>query len=260
MLYRLQRHPIPVKAWFRHSLVLTYAFSERILRPLLPPGLELDTFKGLGFVAIAMVQTEGLRPEFMPLWTGQNFFLAGFRVYTRYRTTKGRNLRGLRILRIDTDRRLMVLAGNRFTHYQYRLARVEWHETHRELEIKISTPQAEADLDITTSLSDAPVPLPKGSPFPDHRTARLFAGPLPFTFDYEHETHSIVMIEGERGHWSPKPVEVVVRKATFFDQAIFKGNEPVLANAFLVSGIPYKWKRGMREALPKNSKITYANE
>ena len=33
-----------------------------MLRPLLPPGLELDTVGGYGFVAVALVQTEALRP------------------------------------------------------------------------------------------------------------------------------------------------------------------------------------------------------
>lgn len=251
MLHRFQRHPVPVKAWFRHSLVLTYAFPENVLLPLLPPGLELDTLNGLGFVAIAMVQTESLRPEFMPSWAGQNFFLAGYRIFTRYRTAQGRTLRGLRILRSDTNRRLMLLAGNRLTHYQYHLARVTWHETPREFEIKVSTPRAEADLDITAFPGNTPAPLPNGSPFPNHRIARLFAGPLPFTFDYERETHSIVLIEGERDHWSPKSIDVVVRKSTFFDQAPFNASKPVLANAFLVSGIPYRWKRGIREPLPQ---------
>ena len=38
----LKRHPIPVKAHFRHSLVLTYAFPKQLLAGLLPPGLILD--------------------------------------------------------------------------------------------------------------------------------------------------------------------------------------------------------------------------
>ena len=36
MLYRLKRHPIPVRAFFRHSLVLTYALPQQLLRSLLP--------------------------------------------------------------------------------------------------------------------------------------------------------------------------------------------------------------------------------
>jgi hypothetical protein len=252
MFYQLQRHPFSVKAWFRHSLVLTYAFPEDLLRPLLPPGLELDTYDGFGFVAIAIVQTENLRPEFLPNWLGQDFFLSGYRIFARYKTTGNRVLRGLRILRSDTNRRLMQLAGNCLTHYQYRHARVDWREAPGEIEIKVQTPNAEADLEATVFLSDAPAPLPDGSPFPDQRRARLFAGPLPFTFDYEPETHSIILIEGERESWHPKPVTVAVRKATFLDQKPFIAAKPLLANAFLVSGTPYRWKRGTREALPGN--------
>ena len=251
MFYQLQRHPLPVRAWFRRCLVLTYAFPESLLRPLLPPGLELDVFQGLGFVAIALVQTEKLRPESYQHGWGRIFFCAGYRIFARYPTTKNRVLRGLRILRSDTNRRLMVMGGNCLTHYQYRLARVTCRENSGQLDIKVSTPGAEADLDITALIDAPPAPLPIGSPFLDQRTARLFAGPLPFTFDYEPQTHSIVLIEGQRNRWSPKPVQVDVRKATFFNQTHFHGSEPILANAFLVSQIPYRWKRGLRERLPR---------
>jgi uncharacterized protein YqjF (DUF2071 family) len=250
MLHQLKRHPFAVRAWFRHSLVLTYTFPEALLHPLLPPGLELDTYEGLGFVAIALVQTEKLRPEMMPPWFGQNFILTGYRIFARYRTLENRVLRGLRILRSDANRRLMVSAGNFLTHYNYHLARMHWRETPDQLDIEVSTPHAAADLNFTAFLKEDPAPLPAESPFPAHRRARLFAGPLPFTFDYESETHSIILIEGEREEWHPKPLEVEVRQATFFDQSAFKKTRPILANAFIVSGIPYRWKRGAREPLP----------
>jgi len=250
MMHQLKRHPFAVCAWFRHSLVLTYAFPEAILRPLLPPGLELDTYENLGFVAIALVQTEKLRPAMMPTWLGQRFILTGYRIFTRYRTKENRVLRGLRILRSDTNRRLMAMAGNFLTHYNYRLASVQWRESSDRLDINVSTPHVEADLEFTAFLKNDTAPLPVESPFPDHRRARLFAGPLPFTFDYEPETHSIILIEGEREKWHPKPINVDVRRATFFDQSAFKKARPVLANAFIVSGIPYRWKRGVREPLP----------
>jgi hypothetical protein len=249
MMHQLRRHPFPVRAWFRRSLVLTYACPEAILRPLLPPGLELDAFENLGFVAIAIVQTQNLRPEFLPAWIGQDFFLAGYRIFTRFRTASGRNLRGLRILRSYTDRRLMACAGNLLTHYHYRRARVDWSETASEIQIRVQTPQAEADLDLTAFINGSPSPLPPGSPFLDERQARLFAGPLPFTFDYEPETHSMILIEGQRKEWHPVSVRVEVRQATFFEVAPFHEITPVLANAFMVSDIPYRWKRGVLEPL-----------
>src|SRR5712692_7266782 len=114
MLYLLKRHPLAIRAYFRHCLVLTYAFPQELLEPLLPPGLTLDTYQELGFLAVAMVQTEALRPAFLPPAFGMDFFLAGYRIFARYQNASGRTLRGLRILRSDTDRQVMASAGNLF--------------------------------------------------------------------------------------------------------------------------------------------------
>ena len=246
---RLKRHPIPVKATFRHSLVLTYALPQAVLAPLLPPGLTLDTFKDYGFLAIALVQTKSLRPKFCPTMLGQDFFLSGFRIFTRYKTTDGRTVRGLRILRSDTDRKLMVVAGNCLTHYSYKKAEVTFRDGNRRLEIDIKTPSGEADLSVTAELGDTATSLPEHSPFTDLREARLFAGPLPFTFDYEPESHSIVMIEGLRQTWRPRPIKVNVLHNTFFDRPPFNRVTPILANAFHVENIEYEWRRGVCEPL-----------
>ena len=251
MLYVLKRHPIHIKAFFRHSLVLAYAFPKKLLEALLPPGLALDTYEGFGFVAIAMVQTKGLRPHLVPKALGQDFFLTGYRLFARFESAPGRTLRGLRILRSDASHRLMVSFGNLFTHYNYQKAKVLLRESAQSLEIEIQTPGGEADLHVMADLASRPAPLPQGSPFRDSREARKFAGPLPFTFDYEKETHSIVVIEGVRQDWNPQPVDVVVRRSAFFHQAPFNQTSPILANAFYVENVSYRWKRGVRIALPR---------
>jgi uncharacterized protein YqjF (DUF2071 family) len=246
---RLKRHPVPVSALFGRCLVLTYALPARGLEPLLPPGLSLDTFHGYGFVAIALVQTESLRPACLPAMFGQDFFLSGYRIFARYRTRAGRNLRGLRILRSDTDRYRMVFFGNLLTHYHYRLAQVEVDERAGELEVRIQTPRAEADLHVVANLGAPPEALPPSSPFADWHEARRFAGPLPFTFDYEEQTHSLVLIEGVRKFWKPQPVGVKVLENTFFRSAAFRDAQPILASAFHLRNVPYGWKRGVVEKL-----------
>ena len=249
-MVHLRRHPLAVTAFFRHSLVLTYALPSEILKPLLPPGLTLDAYRGFGFVAIAMVQTEELRPTFCPAQFGRDFFLSGYRIFARYRTSDGRTLRGLRILRSDTDTCSMAFFGNRLTHYNYQKADVFLRERPDELEIKIKTPAVKADLHVLAEIGGKEsVGLPDGSPFQNLREARLFAGPLPFTFDYEKETNSIVRIEGVRQNWKPIPVKVNVLKKTFFNHPDFCGVTPILANAFHVANIPYSWKRGVLEPL-----------
>ena len=253
MLHLLKRHPIPVRAHFEFSLVLAYAFDQEFLTPLLPPGLELDTYDGLGFLAIAMVQTRRLRPRFLPVCVGQDFFLTGYRIFVKHKDAVAqRTLRGLRILRSDTNHAMMAFFGNRLTHYNYRRAKVKWTRDAEALEVDIRTPGGEADLHVRADLAARPSALPAGSPFADLKVARRFAGPLPFTFDYEAQTHSIIKIEGVRQNWNPRPVGVEVREATFFDRPPFdRIDRPRLANAFFIENVAYEWKRGIREPLPR---------
>lgn len=248
MLYRLKRHPIPITAFFDFSLVLTYALPPAALEPLLTAGLALDTYEGFGFVAIAMVKTKGLRPEFLPPWLGQDFFLAGYRIFARYQNTLGRSVRGLKILRSDTDRQLMVWLGNTLTNYGYRKADVRVRPSDNEpnrLDLRITTSGSEADIHVIADVSRECDALPDGSPFHSLKDARRYAGPLPYTFSYENATNSIVIIKGVRDEWHPRLVSVDVREITFFSQPCFRGARPILASAFYVSNISYRWERGV---------------
>ena len=243
----LARHPIPIDAHFRDCVTLTYAVPAEILQPLVPAGLELETVTGSGFVAVALVQAESLRPSPLPASAGQDFFLAGYRVFTRFRTKSGRSLRGLRILRSDTDRPQMVAAGNLLTHYNYHRCTAAVARSADRIEVDVRTPDGSADLQITARPREHR--LPEGSPFASVREALRFAGPLPFTFDYEPDTHGIVAIQASRAHWEPQPIAVDVRRLSFFDQPVFRGCTPVLAAAFHVSDVDYHWQRGVRHAL-----------
>jgi hypothetical protein len=245
VLYLLKRHPIPVSAFFRHSLVLTYAYPPEILEPLVPKGLELDLFRGQAFLAVALVQTERLRPSFLPAVLGRDFFLCGYRIFTRL-GNGARSKRGLRILRSDTDRKWMVRAGNVLTHYNYHFCLSNLEERDHEIRWTIRTPQSEADLEVVAHLKDEPAPLPDGSPFATLVEARRFAGPLPYTFEYEEATGSIIGICAKRTNWEPQPVAVEVRRSTFLEQEPFCGAPAVLANAFYVHSVPYQWQRGRR--------------
>lgn len=247
MFYLLKRHPFPVTAFFRQSLVLTYAFPSALLQPLIPPGLCLDTYGPYGFLAIAMVQTERLRPSFLPAYMGRDSFLSGYRIFTRI--GKAGSLRGLRILRSDTNDRWMARAGNMLTRYHYRCCEADVSERSGEVIWNIRTPRQEADLRVIAHIGDNPAPLPEGSPFCSIRDARRFAGPLPYTFDYEAETHSIIRIQGTRRDWNPMPVRVEVLQNTFLLQEPFCQATPILANAFHVHDIPYRWERGVRTPL-----------
>jgi len=72
--------PIAVQAFFKRSWVLTFAAPRQELTGMIPKCLELDTFKDQrAFLAVALVQTSGLRPKGFPKALGTDFFLIGYR-------------------------------------------------------------------------------------------------------------------------------------------------------------------------------------
>jgi Uncharacterized conserved protein (COG2071) len=256
--YLLKRHAVSIEAHFDFVLVLTYAFPRDLLGPLVPRGLTLDSMGKYGFIAVACVQTKHLRPKGFPKIIGQDFFLIGYRVFTRYCTSAGQNLRGLRILRTDTDSNTMVLAGNLLTHYHYRIANVLADKQGEDLKLSVKSTDGKGDIQLEATINSKNANsaetengcLPEGSLFHSVRDALKFAGPMPFTFDYESQTDSIIRVEGVRHNWHPQPIVPTVAKPTFFNQDPFVGTEPIFCSAFFIQDIPYYWKAGVREVLP----------
>jgi hypothetical protein len=70
---------------------------------------------------------------------------------------------------------------------------------------------------------------------------------LPSTFDYEQDTHAIIV--SRPGDELAAPVSVHVTRLAFFDQPAFAACVPRLAAAFYVRDIDYHWLRGVRHAL-----------
>ncbi|BAV06421.1 Uncharacterized conserved protein (COG2071) [Filimonas lacunae] len=238
----LKNHPFAVEAFFESSLVLTFAVPKEQLQHLIPACLELDTFQDKwAFVAIAMVQTKGLRPKGFPKVMGNDFFLIGYRVFVRYTNTAGKRLRGLYILKSETDKWKMKMMGNIFTHYNYTTTDIQQEHTGNNTLIR----SAHSNFSIHVQEKEGEVVLPEHSPFTDWKEARRFAGPLPFTFTYNADTKEVLIIEGVRENWTPAPVKVIDYSIAFLNTLQIKNY--VLANAFIIKDIPYYWKKGKKE-------------
>jgi len=243
MLEQLKNHPFAVNAFFKRSTVLTFAFPRTVLEPFLPPCLSLDTFKDKwGFVAVAMVQTEGLRPKGFPKFMGNSFFLIGYRIFVRYQNQAGKRLRGLYILQSETDKRRMQWLGNIFTHYHY-----HYHSfIHKRNADWWCVARLSDNFRVTVDYGIEQVDIPIGSPFSNWKEARRFAGPLPFTFTYKEVEQEVVIVKGIRQNWKPQPVQIESYQLPFFEQKKLEGG--VLASAFEVRDIPYAWQKGIIEA------------
>ncbi len=242
MLRFLQNHPFAVEAFFERSLVLTFAVPKEDLQALLPECLTPDTLHDQwGFVAVAMVQTKGLRPKGFPAFMGNDFFLTGYRIFVRFTNSEGKRYRGLYILGSETDKLKMQVMGNIFTHYHYTTSKLQQTTQGN----RITTTSASDELRIVVEKGDDTTALPSGSPFADWQEARKYAGPLPFTFTYDKNTKEVLIIEGVRHHWRPEAVKVLEYKIPFLEKLPL--SQPQLANAFIIEDVPYYWKKGRIE-------------
>jgi hypothetical protein len=243
MFSLFKNHPFAVEAFFESSLVLTFAVPKDQIQNLIPPCLELDTFNNeWAFIAVAMVQTKDLRPKGFPSLFGNDFFLIGYRVFVKYVNRAGKRVRGLYILKSETDKKKMELLGNIFTHYRYTTTDI--NQTMQNDTLEISSANSGFKVAISAEGKEDIV-LPNDSPFSDWKDARRFAGPLPFTFTFNPDTRNVLIIEGVRDNWVPKPVQVLDYNFSFLDK--MKLQDIRLANAFLIENIPYYWKKGKLE-------------
>ncbi len=246
MNLRLPRaNPFAVDAWFDSSCTLTFAVPAEDIAARLPSCLAPDTFDGRwGFFAVAVVQTRRLRPAGFPVIFGHDFVLAGYRYFVRYRSASGRSLRGLFIVRSETDKRRMQWLGNLMTRYHYVKTGIRVTRSGHRLEV------ASPDTGLSVSVDTTPgADLPHGSPFTRPGDARRFSGPLPFTFTCERHRNRVLIVEGVRADWKPKPVTVLSHHIPHLETLGL--GHAVLANAFIVENINYHWKKGVSEPWPE---------
>lgn len=238
----LKNHPFAVEAFFERSLVVTFTVPKEELGGSLPTCLKPDLFnEQWAFIALAVVSAKHLRPKGFPAILGHDFILTGYRVFVNYTNAKGKRLRGLYILKSETNKRKMTLLGNLFTHYNYSTVDISV----KAAEGQITVNSAKAGIDLKLAAGPADVPLPAGSPFSNWKEARRFEGPLPFTFDYNTRTKEVLIIEGVRQNWTPTPLELLSHRVDFIAEKNFRGMVP--ANAFIVEQVPYHWKKGYTE-------------
>ncbi|HMG16197.1 MAG TPA: DUF2071 domain-containing protein [Saprospiraceae bacterium] len=238
----LKNHPFSVEAYFESSIVLTFAVPKEEIQNLIPECLELDTFNNTwAFIAVALVHTKGLRPKGFPVFMGNDFILIGYRIFVKYTNNAGKRLRGLYILKSETNKKSMEYLGNIFTQYYYTTTDIKYLKLKMITEIRSN----QSGFSFVIDESKDVVSLPTFSPFEDWKEARRFAGPLPFTFSYNPGLKQVLIIEGVRQNWIPTPISVLEYKISLFDEMSL--SKIVLANSFIIHDIPYFWKKGKIE-------------
>jgi hypothetical protein len=71
---------------WKHLLFLHWQVSADLLRPLIPPELEIDTYDGQAYIGLVPFSMKGVRPKYLPSlpWLS-NFLETNVRTYVHFR-------------------------------------------------------------------------------------------------------------------------------------------------------------------------------
>lgn len=111
---------VPVGMWIMRQtwndvLFAHWPVDVSILRAMVPPVLELDTYNGQAWVSLLPFMLTNLRARFLPALPGARAFPElNFRTYVTY---KGKP--GIYFFSLDADHRLAVLGARTFFHLPY---------------------------------------------------------------------------------------------------------------------------------------------
>lgn len=115
------RAPVVMRQKWRDLLFLHWRYPPDLVQPMLPPGLEVETFDGSAWVGVVPFRMRAIRPRFLPALPHLSYFLeANVRTYAR--DAQGRS--GVWFHSLDANRRLAVGAARRFFSLPYFRARM----------------------------------------------------------------------------------------------------------------------------------------
>jgi uncharacterized protein YqjF (DUF2071 family) len=100
-------------------LFLHWPVSPSLVRPLIPEGLELDTFDGSAWIGIICLQANGVRPRYLPALAAMAFPELSVRTYV---WSPGRS--GVWFLSLDAANRVAVRAARLSYRLPYYDARI----------------------------------------------------------------------------------------------------------------------------------------
>ncbi|MHB1560371.1 MAG: YqjF family protein [Isosphaeraceae bacterium] len=115
-----RRWPVMRQQW-RDLLFLHWPISPEVLRPLVPPHLELDLFEGQAYVGLVPFTMKGVRPVGLPAVRGlSSFHETNVRTYVHH---AGRDP-GVWFFSLDAANAIAVALARRFFHLPYFPARM----------------------------------------------------------------------------------------------------------------------------------------
>ena len=121
---RPEGEPILHQRW-ESMLLLHWPIIPDILRPLIPPALELDTYEGRAWIGITPFHLEDVRPSALPAFPGlSSFHELNVRTYVMHN-----GLPGIWFLTLDASKLIPMVAARVFFMLPYYKASIRFLQT-----------------------------------------------------------------------------------------------------------------------------------
>jgi hypothetical protein len=154
--------------------LVNYAVPPEVLLPLVPPGGELSTWGGYGWVSACFVHVTDLRAAGMPAALGMSFNYLVQRTRARLPFPDGELREAVLMLEPSINRRAFSLAAGMTTGVRFRLRRIDWSETADCWRVVMREPAGEVLFDVEIPKASEGPKLPRGSMFPNAAEADRF--------------------------------------------------------------------------------------
>ena len=151
--------PIMYQKWGK-LLFMHWRIDEKLLRPLIPPQLEIDTFDGSAWIGVVPFTMWGIRASFLPAIPGTSaFHELNVRTYVHHR-----GVPSVLFLSLDAANRLAVWGARTFYHLPYFKAQMSLVQTGNKISyssVRKDRRGAPAELQATWKIGEA---LPRTAP------------------------------------------------------------------------------------------------
>ncbi|MGH9931173.1 MAG: YqjF family protein [Pyrinomonadaceae bacterium] len=153
--------PIMYQKWGK-LLFMHWRLDEKMLRPLIPSQLEIDTFDGSAWIGVVPFTMWGIRASFLPAIPGTSaFHELNVRTYVRHR-----GVPSVWFLSLDAANRLAVWGARTFYHLPYFNAQMSLNQTGNTISyssVRKDRRGAPAELEATWNIGETLPPTSPGS-------------------------------------------------------------------------------------------------
>lgn len=228
--------------------LVNFAVHADRLRPWIPAALELEQHGDCGFVSAVVARVEAMRPTMVPAALGRTFDAVVYRVPVRYRTIRGRTVRGVCFLHSDVSDWLLGVDTFWRRLFHCSVTQVVLKRGPKSTRFRVFSPthpevRVSAEFDHSRSTRQ----LPASSRFASLAEAQRALVELYAAFHVdERGTVSIVPIA--RAPWNVAVVparraefDLLAKLAPFDEPVEGLANPVTLDSVFYVPRVPYHW-------------------